>query len=101
MADTNFETLAKLGNTFMPHADSARKDLMAGGGQLAYYTTADTAVKMITNNEFWLRDSRVMNDYTEVRRELELSRSISWTRHCAQSLSQPLTHAIPASPMRR
>lgn len=34
--------------------------------KLAYYTTAETALKIIQTKTFWLRNPRLMNDYQEV-----------------------------------
>ena len=33
---------------------------------LAHYTTADTAMKIITNRKLWLRNAAVMNDFSEI-----------------------------------
>lgn len=34
--------------------------------KLAYYTTAETALKIIQTKKFWLRNPRLMNDYQEI-----------------------------------
>jgi hypothetical protein len=34
--------------------------------RFVYYTTADTAVKIIKNKEIWMRKSHLMNDYREI-----------------------------------
>ena len=34
--------------------------------QLAHYTTADTAMKIIKGKSLWLRNAGVMNDYSEI-----------------------------------
>jgi hypothetical protein len=34
--------------------------------RFAYYTSADTALKIVRNRELWFRDCRCMNDYNEV-----------------------------------
>jgi len=40
--------------------------------RLAYYTHCETANKLIRNQEFWLRDCRLMNDSKEVVHGIEL-----------------------------
>ncbi len=39
---------------------------------IAHYTTAETAMKMIKSEEIWLRNVRVMNDYSEIAYGLDL-----------------------------
>ncbi|MCY4242764.1 MAG: DUF2971 domain-containing protein [Rhodobacter sp.] len=43
--------------------------------RFVYYTNADTAVKIIQNEEVWLRNALVMNDYTEIIYGLESIRN--------------------------
>ena len=52
--------------TFFPSAIEAARRLQDQQTKLAYYTTADTACKMIRNGEVWLRNATVMNDYSEL-----------------------------------
>ena len=42
-----------------------RQDLNEGN-KFAYYTTADTAKKVLENKVVWLRNAHVMNDYSEL-----------------------------------
>lgn len=42
--------------------------------RFAYYTTADTAMKLIENKEIWLRNATVMNDFSEIAYGLDLMR---------------------------
>jgi len=51
---------------FFPAAIERKKYLQAHGGKLAYYTDAETAIKILKNREVWMRDTRVMNDANEV-----------------------------------
>ena len=41
-------------------------------GKFAYYTSAETATKIIQNEEVWLRSATVMNDYSEITHGLSL-----------------------------
>lgn len=42
----------------------------------AYYTTADTAYKIIKNKEIWMRNSSLLNDYKEVKFGDEMVRRV-------------------------
>lgn len=51
---------------FMPEANRRRTEVIESGGRFAYYTTADVAASVLTREQLWLRNTRVMNDSTEV-----------------------------------
>jgi hypothetical protein len=48
------------------YADSRTKELEKHKRQLAHYTTADTAMKIIKGRSIWLRNAAVMNDHSEI-----------------------------------
>ena len=60
------EDQAKLKEIFLPYANKRRIDFNKSNKLLAYYTTADTAYKIMQNNKIWMRNVTVMNDYKEV-----------------------------------
>ena len=41
-------------------------ELINGGKKLAYYTTADTALKVIRGQSIWMRNASLMNDFQEI-----------------------------------
>jgi hypothetical protein len=43
-----------------------RRQALNPNTRIAYYTTAETALKIIQNRTFWLRNPQLMNDYAEV-----------------------------------
>jgi len=49
-----------------PYAAQRTRDVIAAGGRFVYYTTADTATRILTNRQVWLRSTTAMNDYMEV-----------------------------------
>jgi Protein of unknown function (DUF2971) len=51
---------------FFSHAVKERQRVIDGGGRFAYYTTSATAHLILTNKELWMRNTAVMNDFTEV-----------------------------------
>lgn len=56
---------------FFPNASKAFDAALAHGGRFAYYTTAATALLVLENEEIWMRNTAVMNDYMEVEHGLE------------------------------
>ena len=60
---------------FAPNQLEAFEKLEQEKQRLVYYTTADTALKVIRNRELWFRNVTVMNDYSEVSYGLNLIRT--------------------------
>lgn len=63
----------KLGNEFVSHLElfnpeylKRREAVCNKNGRFVYYTSAETAMKMIHNKEVWLRNAKGMNDFLEV-----------------------------------
>lgn len=46
--------------------------LQSGDTIVAHYTSAEKAIRMISGQEFWLRNVRCMNDYSEVQHGISL-----------------------------
>ena len=57
----------KLFGIFMPYAAKKIQDFDGKQSCLAYYTTTDTAQKILENQEIWMRNTTAMNDYREVQ----------------------------------
>lgn len=55
-----------LSDTLFSDIEKKRTQLLGASGRLAYYTTADTAIKLLQNGHFWMRCATVMNDHSEV-----------------------------------
>lgn len=51
---------------FFSHSAEARSRAIENGGRFAYYTTSATAHLILENKELWMRNTAVMNDFTEV-----------------------------------
>jgi hypothetical protein len=56
----------RLFGIFFPHATKRTLDALNSGQRFVYYTSADTAMRIIRSNEVWMRKSSLMNDYREV-----------------------------------
>jgi hypothetical protein len=54
-------------SVFMPHALRRLKAISSAGTRFAYYTDADTAMKILETGTIWMRQSSCMNDYMEVQ----------------------------------
>ncbi len=60
------EEKEKLVRLFSPYAHEKFEHLKSGAFRFAHYTSAETAIKIIKNGEVWLRNARVMNDFSEI-----------------------------------
>jgi len=56
----------KLQQIFNSHYLEKSKEVSDRNGRFVQYTSAEAAVKIIKNNEIWLRNTQCMNDYQEV-----------------------------------
>lgn len=63
-------TTAEYKQTFFPYASEATDRVLRLGGRFVYYTTAATALQVISNGEIWMRNTQVMNDFMEVEHGL-------------------------------
>jgi len=66
------ETETKFYQIFFPEHLDALNSLVSRNQRFAYYTSAETAVKIIENKELWLRNATLMNDFSEIYYGLEL-----------------------------
>lgn len=64
------ELLQAYKEAFLPYAARATDRLQAMGGRFAYYTTASTALQILRGGEIWMRNTMVMNDFSEVEHGL-------------------------------
>jgi hypothetical protein len=51
---------------FHPYAHGKLLEARARNQRFVYYTSADTAMRILRNGEIWMRKSHLMNDYREV-----------------------------------
>ena len=63
-----------LAKTLQPYAYSELERIYQKGKSFAYYTDAETAYKILKNNEIWLRKTSVMNDIREIEYGFNLLR---------------------------
>lgn len=61
----------RLNRIFFPHVIQKRHEVSTQKLRFAYYTTAETATSILRNREIWMRNTAVMNDYSEVEHGLE------------------------------
>ena len=62
---------SSLAEVFMPHAADATQRVIANGCRFAYYTTAETAFRILSNRTVWMRSTRTMNDFMEIEHGVE------------------------------
>ena len=57
---------ALVGRVFLPYNQARTQQAIANGGRFAYYTTASTALSILSKRRIWLRNAGVMNDFSEI-----------------------------------
>ena len=67
LSEREIETASRLKKIFMPYAVERANDLLARGGKLVYYTTAENAVSIASTKKVWMRSTQCMADFMEVR----------------------------------
>ncbi|MGI3211840.1 DUF2971 domain-containing protein [Roseovarius tibetensis] len=70
------EDALKFNKIFNPGLVEERSAVLADGKRFVYYTSADTAMKVLCNQELWFRNATVMNDFSEIRYGLNLIRGV-------------------------
>lgn len=60
------EFAKRLEKIFFPYATHRVKELQAKGAAFSHYTSAENALKIISGETVWLRNARLMNDYSEI-----------------------------------
>lgn len=66
------EQEAKVLEIFNPGIVATINKLVEDNRRFAYYTSADTALKILKNRKLWFRNATVMNDFLEVTYGLDL-----------------------------
>ncbi|WP_156317350.1 DUF2971 domain-containing protein [Cypionkella psychrotolerans] len=66
------EITLKFKQIFQPKIVDEVMAVAAQQKRFVYYTSADTAIKIIRNQELWFRNASVMNDYSEILYGLNL-----------------------------
>lgn len=64
------ELLQAYKKAFFPYAAKATDRVQATGSRFVYYTTASTAMQILRGREMWMRNTMVMNDFSEVEHGL-------------------------------
>ncbi|WP_343501600.1 MULTISPECIES: DUF2971 domain-containing protein [Roseobacteraceae] len=70
------EATIKFNQIFQPGLIEDTLAVVNENKRFVYYTSADTAMKVLRNQELWFRNVTVMNDYSEVSYGLGLIRSV-------------------------
>jgi hypothetical protein len=61
----------RLTSIFFPHNQRRTAAVKSTGDRFAYYTTAQTAERILTSRKIWFRNAVVMNDFKEIDHGLE------------------------------
>lgn len=100
MTLTEREALKKIHGIFFPHASERLKDVSAKKTRFVHYTSASTAMQIIRNREFWMREPSCMNDFMEVEHGIRCIRNAFLNakgdlfRGALESISQGLVKEV-------
>jgi hypothetical protein len=72
---------------FFPNAYYRNRKLTTQRARFAYYTSADTALRILGSRQLWFRDARVMNDFREIEYGLDCVRA-AWNDAQGEKLRQ-------------
>ena len=75
----NLPESQQLDSIFFPALADGMNKLATRDLRFAYYTTAETATRILQSGEVWLRNTAVMNDYMEVRHGMACLKS-AWEK---------------------
>lgn len=70
------EATLKFYEIFQPGLEEEYSAVVAKQKRFVYYTSADTAMKVLRNRELWFRNAKVMNDFSEISYGLGLIRVV-------------------------
>ena len=70
------EAMIKFNQIFQPGLIEESLAVVNEKKRFVYYTSADTAMKVLRNQELWFRNATVMNDYSEISYGLGLIGSV-------------------------
>lgn len=70
------ESLIKYNQIFCPGLLEEVMSVASEHKRFVYYTSAETALKVLRNQELWFRNATVMNDYSEISYGLNLIRTV-------------------------
>jgi hypothetical protein len=70
--DPNRELGERLLEILMPYARSRLEAVKERRGRFVHYTSAESALKIIQSKTMWMRNTRCMNDYSELQHGQEV-----------------------------
>lgn len=86
---------ANISEILFPHHHQELQRVVDGGINFAHYTNADTAFKIIKNQEIWLRNISVMNDYREFEHGKEFLAKLIKESEEGKALKQAFDNIAP------
>jgi hypothetical protein len=63
-------TSEELLELFVPHI-MARREALSKGKRLVHYTSCESAFRIITGKQIWLRNAQMMNDFSEIQHGID------------------------------
>ena len=90
---------SKLEQIFFPYALKRRTAAEENNMRFVHYSSAEAAIKLITNREVWMRKARCMNDFSEIDYGMRCLRALSSVLR-GTICGQHSTRCSPASSMK-
>lgn len=89
----------KMESIFAPHARRRREQVYQSGQsqRFIHYTSAEAAIKIITQKRLWLRNSACMSDYREVQHGFEILKRFFADPVKAKSFTDAINEASPGA----
>ena len=87
----------EINRIFFPYMEQRTRDVLAAGGRFAYYTTADTATRLLRGRQVWMRSTTAMNDYMEVDHGFECLRA-AYNNEPGKAFNSALDTCFPGLP---
>ncbi len=85
---------AQLARVFFPYAQERTAKVQARGSRFVYYTSADTAYRILLNREVWLRNALLMNDFREIDHGVDCLET-AFQGSCGALLNETLEDCFP------
>lgn len=91
------QNIDRLTRIFHPHQMKKRDDAKKDGLRFIHYTSPDAAMKMIMNEEVWMRKSTTMNDFSEIEHGLACLDNV-WNTGQHERFRSVLQNCFPGLP---
>ncbi|WP_138515829.1 DUF2971 domain-containing protein [Rhodoferax bucti] len=87
--------LDRLMEIFFPNEQTRRQEVIATKTKMVHYTSSEVAVSIIRGKEIWMRNSSLMNDWSEINHGLDCLAAAYNQNHLTNNFSSALDAIRP------